>query len=74
MDKKKLLLILALSPLLPQRQGYYPHSVGVSQGATLFIVAQLHGGPAPHFLNFRGPLYLIFLLFILEKNISIKMM
>ena len=34
------LLILATSSLLPQRQGYCPHSVGVSQGATLLIVAQ----------------------------------
>ena len=34
------LFILAMSPILPQRQGYYPHSVGVSLGATLLIVAQ----------------------------------
>ena len=34
------LFVLALSPLFPQRQGYYPHSVGVSQGANLLIVAQ----------------------------------
>ena len=27
--QKKFLSILALSLLLPQRQGYYPHSVGV---------------------------------------------
>ena len=40
-DKQKnFLFILALSPLLPQRQGYYPHSVGVSQGTILLIVAQ----------------------------------
>ena len=30
-----MLVILALNPLLPQRKEYYPHNVGVSQGATL---------------------------------------
>ena len=34
------LFILAQSPLLPQSQGNYPHSVGVSKGATLLIVTQ----------------------------------
>ena len=34
------LLILALSPLLRHRQGYYSHSVGVSQGVTLLILAK----------------------------------
>ena len=39
MKKKK---NLAQSPLLPQRQRDCPHSVGVSQGGTLLILAQLH--------------------------------
>ena len=50
-----MLLILALSPFLPQRQGYYPHSVGVSQGAILLIVARLHRHLAPPVRNFFGP-------------------
>ena len=34
------------------------HSVGVSQGATLLILAQLHQRLAPHFLKFWGPIFL----------------
>ena len=33
------------SLLLPQRQGNSTHSVGVSQDATLFILAPLHRRP-----------------------------
>ena len=39
MKDKQNNILFTLSPLLPQRQGYYPHSVGVTQGPTLLIVA-----------------------------------
>ena len=43
---------------------------GVSQGATLFIVAQLHLCMTLHpFVNFWSPLFLTFLLFTLGKNL-----
>ena len=52
---KKNIIIQARSPFLSQRQGDCPHSVGVSQSATLLILAQLHLRLAPHFLKFFGP-------------------
>ena len=58
---------LAPSPLLPQRQGDCLHGVGVSQGATLHILAQLHRRLAKLSLKFWSPLFFIFLLFILGK-------
>ena len=54
------IIILAPSPLLLKRQGDCPNSVGVSEGATLLILAQLHLRLAPPFVKFLGPPFLIF--------------
>ena len=42
----------------------------LSQGATLIILAQLHRLLALPFLKILGPLFLIFLLFILKKLLN----
>ena len=66
--KRKKYIFLAQSPLLPQRKRDCPHSVGVSHGANLLILAQLHRRFSPPFLKIWGPHFLIFLLFIQEKK------
>ena len=65
MNNKKKIIILAQCPLLPQRQRDCPLRVGVSQGATL--LSYIFAWPSL-FLNFLGPLFLPFLLFILGKK------
>ena len=67
--KKYIYIFLAPSPLLPQRQRDCPHSVGISQGATLHIVAQLHLLlPPPPFLKFLGPHFPNFFIILPRKN------